>query len=157
MNERSIWHSALLDILSVKPLPHLRAEIPQLTSQELKLACIRAATVEQAFSSGTLKPRAVYTAEGDFVQACLLPGGQRYIAITARGSLELRDVICAQTDTELSEQKTQPIASSPAPDVAPAKTDIRILPKTFRDVLVLHALHWNKLSRPHATFSPASR
>lgn len=149
MDERSVWHSALLDVLSVKPLPHLRAEVPQLTSQELKHACIRAATVEQAFSCGELKPRAVCTAEGDFVQACLLPGGQRYIAITARGSLELRDVICAQTDSEL---RTQPVTSYPAPDVAPAKTDIRILPKTVRDVLVLHALHWNKLSRPHAGY-----
>ena len=149
MDERSVWHSALLDILSVKPLPHLRAEIPQLTSQELKRTCLRAATVEQAFSRGELKPRALCTTEGDFVQACLLPGGERYIAITARGSLELRDVICAQKDTDLG---IQPIASFPAPDNAPAKTDIRILPKTVRDVLVLHALHWNKLSRPHAGF-----
>lgn len=134
MSERSVWHSALLDVLSVKPLPHLRADVPLMSSDALRGACLRAATVEQGFTRGELAPRAVATAEGDFVQAALLPGGERFVAITARGSLELHHVGCKNA-----------LSCTPAP-VPPlyAKSDIRILPKTVRDVLVLHAIHWNK-------------
>ncbi|KAF7796118.1 hypothetical protein EIP86_007291 [Pleurotus ostreatoroseus] len=131
LGERSVWHTALLDVLAAKPLPYLKNKLSHLTVQELRKTCVRAAMVEQGFAHGRLALRPITAIKGDFTQVRLLPGATRYIAATTRGSLEVHHVGGERAD-----------ALIPAPERAPIQIDLRVSPTSIKHAAILHILHW---------------
>lgn len=135
MQERPVWHGALRDTLTIKPMPHLSRDIPFMSSEDMQRTCVRVARMDKTFSRAELSPYIEADFCGhDYTGITLLPGGERFVAVDSFGALNLH---CVDSD--------KPLSSVPGPESSHlACSDYRILPHSSKGVILLHTLCWCK-------------
>lgn len=91
LSDIHVWITVFTDLLAVKPLPYSSSDIEAMSSEELRLASIRLVRIDESFSSARIvhKPSHVIKVGEDCVEVRLLPGGDRYVALSTTGNVRL--------------------------------------------------------------------
>lgn len=90
---RSIWHTVLKDLLSVKPLPYSRSDVEAMSASQLRDASIRIVKIDMACTTPSFLPRREVLPDMEYVpfmrNVHLLAGGTKYLYTTADHHLHL--------------------------------------------------------------------
>lgn len=92
ISERSVWDSALRDILDTIPFPHITRALPSMSTSSLISCTMRLIHQDLAFPAPGPVGRhllARYPDFGDILHVLLLPGAQWVLVLTALGELRL--------------------------------------------------------------------
>lgn len=96
MNERSIWYSALADILAIIHIPGMLSRLPTMSTEALRERAIRMWRVDQCWYQGPLRPTIIqrYRCDTNVTRVHFMPGGDWVIMTLVNGSIHL----CAAND-----------------------------------------------------------
>jgi len=91
MDERSIWHAALVDILSVIHIPGMLEGMPSMSSQELRRRAIRMIRLDRRWYQGPIVPGEIERQHcgRDTYRVQLIQGGAWVLVMYNDGQLQL--------------------------------------------------------------------
>lgn len=94
MCERSIWHSAVLDIVSVLQIPRITDTLPLLSSQELRRKAIHMTRLDSHWYQKTLLPKNTrrHHCSDDVCRVEIINGGEWAVVLCRDGKIQLHEM-----------------------------------------------------------------
>ncbi|KAI0795239.1 hypothetical protein BC629DRAFT_1439530 [Irpex lacteus] len=96
VDDRSVWFTAFLDLLRVKPSVYSREDLEGMSVFQLREASQRIVQVDRAFSCPTMPHREIQILRSADLSKCtevaLFQGGERILVLRKNGSFDIHDI-----------------------------------------------------------------